>query len=125
MKIYSIQNEKKSKEYKDVGTGKVMIPSKTVYTLEVNKDAIDFLTTRGGDTVDSIKYLILHLYNSRRFPLEKTDLFGIIRSSDEEREELIVSLFEMCTSKYKDSSFYILEQVAPLFIDEFNDCLDD
>jgi hypothetical protein len=119
MKIYTVTSEEKTREFQDAETKQVIIPSKTVYTIQVNQEAINFLQNNGGSTVDRIKYLILHFWNVGSYPLNNMDLLGMIRNADAERQELIISIFEMCTHIYRDECFKVLDEVAPLFKDEF------
>lgn len=118
MKIYNIISESKSVELVDAQTEEVLIQRSIIYELEVNKEAVKLLKTTGGSTASRVKYLILNLWNCGAYPLENFDMFGMLRNADENFRELIASLFEMCSFS-GDSCFHILDEIAPLFVDEF------
>ena len=89
MKIYNVIGKTQSKEFIDEQTKEVLIPSRIIYQLEINQEALnDF------------------------------DIFGMLRNADERFRELIISLLEMCSFS-GDSCFYILDEIAPLFADDF------
>jgi hypothetical protein len=94
MKIYNITGTKKTKEWKAVD-GTVIQPSKELPIVELNQETVDWLKSNGGGTVTKIKYLICHLYNSNTFPLDDFDILGLMRNTDEEHGELVISLFEL------------------------------
>lgn len=118
MKIYNIIEETRSKELVDVQTKGVVIPSRVIYKLEVNQDAVKLLKSTGGSTASRVKYLILNLWCCGQYPLDNFDIFGMLRNADENFGELILSLFEMCNFS-GDSCFKILDEIAPLFKNEF------
>jgi len=118
MKIYNVIGKTQTKELIDEQTKEVLIPSNTIYKLEVNKEALNLLKTTGGGTAARTRYLILNLWNYSQYPLNDFDMFGVIRNADTNFGELIISIFEMCNFQ-GDACFHILDEIAPLFQDEF------
>jgi hypothetical protein len=122
MKLFKLKNERTTKEMRSEN-GDIIFPSKTIYEMEMINETIVFILddTKNYNTMILIRKLILNIYNSSRF--EAIDIFGLIRNADVDHQELVMDIIGIAQSKYGQSCFLIIDELAPRIIKTFGEQL--
>lgn len=85
-------------------------------TLAFNQDTIEYLiNAKGGSTLKRVRYLVANIYNSNTYP--NVEIFSMLRNADEEHQELILNIIELCSTKYGEAVFSLVDNIAPSVIE--------
>lgn len=91
-------------------------PERTV--MKMNDETVKYiLSAPSGSTMTRIRYLIANIYNHNTYPY--VDIFGLLRNADQEHQELAMDIIGISQSKYGESCFQMIEELAPVVIDTF------
>ena len=107
MKLFKITNERTT-----------AFTAKTIYECEMIDETVEYLLNADdGKTLQRIRYLIANLYNNHTFP--NVELFTLLREADTEHEELVMDILGISQSKYGQSCFLMINDLAPKIIKKF------
>jgi len=118
MKLFEETGEVKKAVYGQTKNGKILIsPARNIMKMK-DKTVNYILSASGGSTMSRIRYLIANIYNCNTYP--NVDIFGLLRNADGEHQELIMDIIGISQSKYGESCFEMINNLAPKVIKNFD-----
>lgn len=94
----------------------LLIPEKTKMIM-LPETVLHLFGNHDCKTLNRIRYLIANLHNNNSYP--NVELFSMIRNADSEHQELIMDIIGISQSKYGESCFEMINELAPHIINMF------
>lgn len=94
----------------------LLIPEKINMKM-IHQTVLYLLCKPSAKTLNRIRYLIANLYDNHSYP--NVELFSMIRDADNEHQELIMDIIGISQSKYGESYFLMINELAPHIIHKF------